>query len=112
MSAGEMAASIAVLELPPRFSLSSQVRTESLKGMWSPFFFFPFAAPPANSAKAEITWGKTKDEIKETRISSGVGMHYDMIVVAFVCLYMLCFFSSAGSIAAFIHGQGTWKQLY
>ena len=55
MSAGEMAASMAVFEFPPRFSLSSQVRTESLNGMWSPFFFFPFAFPPANSAKAEMT---------------------------------------------------------
>ena len=40
MSAGEMAATMAVLELPPRFSLSSHVSTESRYGMKSPFFFF------------------------------------------------------------------------
>jgi hypothetical protein len=29
MSAGEMAATMAVLEFPPKFSLSNQVKTES-----------------------------------------------------------------------------------
>ena len=40
MSAGEMAATIAVFEFPPRFSRSNHVRTESRYGMNSPFFFF------------------------------------------------------------------------
>ena len=41
MSAGEMAATIAVLELPPKFSRKSQVSTESRNGIKSvPFFFF------------------------------------------------------------------------
>ena len=40
MSAGEIAATMAVFELPPRFSLSSQVNTESRYGMKSDFFFF------------------------------------------------------------------------
>ena len=41
MSAGEMAATMAVLELPPKFSRKSQVSTESRNGIKSvPFFFF------------------------------------------------------------------------
>ena len=39
-SAGDMAAIMAVLEFPPRFSLSSQVSAESRYGIYSPFLFF------------------------------------------------------------------------
>ena len=39
MSAGDIAATMAVLELPPKFSRKSQVNTESRKGIKSPFFF-------------------------------------------------------------------------
>ena len=39
ISAGLMAAIIAVLELPPRFSFRSHVSTESRYGMKSSFFF-------------------------------------------------------------------------
>lgn len=42
MSAGDIAAIIAVLLLPPKFSLRSQVSTESLYGMKSAFFDFLF----------------------------------------------------------------------
>ncbi len=44
-----MAATMAVFEFPPRFSLSSHVSTESRYGMKSPFFFF---FPPAADAAA------------------------------------------------------------
>ncbi len=47
MSAGEMAATMAVLEFPPRFSRSSHVSTESRYGMNSPFFFFCILPRPA-----------------------------------------------------------------
>lgn len=40
MSAGEMAAIIAVFELPPKFSRNNQVSTESRYGMKSAFFDF------------------------------------------------------------------------
>lgn len=40
MSAGDMAAIMAVFELPPRFSRSSQVSTESRYGMKSAFLDF------------------------------------------------------------------------
>lgn len=40
ISAGEIAAIIAVLLLPPKFSLSSHVNTESLYGIKSAFFDF------------------------------------------------------------------------
>ena len=46
-----MAATMAVLELPPRFSLSSHVSTESRYGMKSPFFFF--FPPELDDAAAE-----------------------------------------------------------
>ena len=39
MSAGDMAATMAVFELPPKFSRKSQVNTESRNGIKSPFFF-------------------------------------------------------------------------
>ena len=62
MSAGEMAANMAVLELPPRFSLSSHVSTESRYGMNSAFFFLSAALASRDlfrllftSAKAEMT---------------------------------------------------------
>lgn len=42
MSAGDIAAIIAVLELPPRFSRSNHVSTESRYGMKSAFFDFLF----------------------------------------------------------------------
>lgn len=42
MSAGEIAAIIAVFELPPKFSRSNQVNTESLYGIKSAFFDFLF----------------------------------------------------------------------
>jgi len=41
-SAGLIAATMAVLEFPPRFSFSSHVKTESRYGMNSVFFFFDF----------------------------------------------------------------------
>lgn len=45
MSAGEIAAIIAVFEFPPRFSRKSHVSTESRYGMKSAFFdFFDFDA--------------------------------------------------------------------
>lgn len=44
MSAGLIAAIIAVLELPPRFSRSNQVNTESRYGMKSFLPFFPLLA--------------------------------------------------------------------
>lgn len=45
MSAGDIAAIIAVFELPPRFSRKSHVNTESRYGMKSAFFdFFDFDA--------------------------------------------------------------------
>ena len=79
MSAGEMAASMAVFEFPPRFSLSSQVRTESLNGMWSPFFFFPLAFPPANSAKAEMTFENV----------SSKAVNVALKIKSFFCLWAL-----------------------
>lgn len=45
MSAGDIAAIIAVFELPPRFSRKSHVNTESRYGMKSAFLdFFDFDA--------------------------------------------------------------------
>ena len=45
-----MAATMAVLELPPKFSRKSQVNTESRKGIKSPFFFLDL----------EFAWKKKK----------------------------------------------------
>lgn len=42
MSAGEMAAIIAVFELPPKFSRNNHVNTESRYGIKSAFFDFLF----------------------------------------------------------------------
>src|SRR4051812_26715962 len=52
MSAGEMAASMAVFELPPRFSLSSHVSTESRYGTNSLFFLGAGRGLPAPLAAA------------------------------------------------------------
>ena len=58
MSAGEMAATMAVFELPPRFSLSSQVNTESRYGMKSDFFFFlPDACCKKMAGKVKFSFG-------------------------------------------------------
>jgi len=40
MSAGLIAAIIAVFEFPPKFSRNNHVKTESLYGIKSAFFFF------------------------------------------------------------------------
>ena len=48
-----MAATMAVLELPPRFSRRSHVSTESRYGMKSAFFFF---FPPALEEAAAEDW--------------------------------------------------------
>src|ERR1700744_4523722 len=51
MSAGEMAAIIEVMELPPRESLSNHVRIESRYGTMEAFFFLP----TETSARAAMT---------------------------------------------------------
>jgi hypothetical protein len=55
-----MAAIIAVLELPPKLSFNSQVKTESLYGTWSSFFlpFFSLAC-----ARAAMTLPKVVSDL-------------------------------------------------
>lgn len=62
MSAGEIAATMAVLELPPKFSRSNQVRTESRYGIKSPFFFLLLATDDAEVWTRNRTFEKKQEE--------------------------------------------------